>query len=112
MLRIGLWNMNARASAALVRDLATQHALNVLVLLECAVPFAELLETLNNQDEAFWFLTPGLCSRVTILTRFPEAFIHAEAEGDLHTIRRIELPGLPELLLCGVSVRLSTPLQS
>jgi hypothetical protein len=102
MLRIGLWNTNLRVLAPLLHEWATQHALNVLVLLECGVPLALLLETLNAQDDALWFPTRGLCSRVTVLTRFPEAFIIAEAEGELHTIRRVKLPGIPEILLCGV----------
>jgi len=65
MLRVCMWNTRGKKVSALLRTLAWQHDLNVLVLLENTERLADLLTALNSKTEAPWFYAWGTCPRVT-----------------------------------------------
>lgn len=101
MLRVGLWNTGRKNVASLLAQVADDHRLNMLVLLERADSLTTLLETLGEITDSPWSCPWSVCKRITLLTRFPGSFVDAVTESDRYTLRRIRLPGLPELLFAG-----------
>ena len=101
MLCIGLWNTNEKPVANLLLRLAAEHSLNVLVLLELRESWQEMLESLNA-TKTQWFWARGTCDRVSIFTKFSDTLIRKISESQTYTIRRIALPGLPDVLLAAV----------
>lgn len=105
MLRVGLWNVGEAAAADMLATWTSENDLNVAVILELGVPRATVLEAFNDSSDGRWFLPNGNCDRVSIFTRFSDAYSRRVIEGDRHSIRAIGLPALPEVLLAAVHLK-------
>jgi hypothetical protein len=105
MLRVAFWNTARKPISLVLKKIVKVYNLNVLVLLERGETIPTLLDALGEGASQPWFSTWGICSRVTVLTQFSDAFIRAEAEGERFSLRKIALPGLPDLILGAVHLR-------
>jgi hypothetical protein len=105
MLRVGMWNTGRKLVAELLAEVVVERRLNMLVLIERADPLTALLEILGKKTGTPWFLPWSACDRITILTHFPDPFVGVVVESNKFTIRRIYLPGLPDLLFVCAHLR-------
>lgn len=108
MLTFLFWNLKSR-NARILASLVRQHAVDVLILAECPMLPAIVLEELNR-SAAEYYLAESQCERIQLYTRFPgEQVLPIQSdqagrvfEGDYYSIRRLARPGQEELLLCAV----------
>lgn len=73
-MRFLFWNLNKNDIPGWVHKLALQEAANVLILAECRIPPAQLLEQLNA-DSADYHYAPGNCGHLVFFTRFDARFL-------------------------------------
>ena len=100
MLTFLFWNLkNARPD--LLASIVRRRDIDVLMLAECPMEPAVVLQALNNEQAEF-FYAPGNCPKIALYTRFSDEFLPPQAEWPDFTIRRLTLPRKPELLLCAV----------
>lgn len=94
------WNLNKKPLTSTIANLAFQHDVDVLMLVECTIPEAAVLLSLNHKDNAQYYLAKSIgCEKVVIYTKFDPRFLRLVHETDRLTIRELRLPGLSEILL-------------
>ena len=72
----------------------------MLILAECTIKPATMLEILNPSSAAEFHYAPGRgCRKIEVYTRFPSEFLEPVRESRRITIRRLALPGRREILL-------------
>jgi hypothetical protein len=100
------WNLNRRPLAPLIRAAAKQHQVDVLILLECEMPIAEVLLALNGAgDFQFHYASDPVTTsetRIHIFTRFAPDFCRSVSQGRRFTIRHIQLPLHTDFILAAV----------
>jgi hypothetical protein len=96
MLTFLFWNLKG-SRADIVASLVRRHAVDVLMLAECPLKPASVLQTLNQESADFYY-APSDCPKIAIYTRFSDQFIQAQEGGNDFTIRRLALPNRPEIL--------------
>jgi hypothetical protein len=101
MLTAIFWNTNQQPIGATIARLARRHDVDILILAECAVPPRTMLQALNR-DKTRLRLAFGECPRIVVYSRFPDSILFPKLETDRLTIRRLSLPGRPEILLAAV----------
>jgi hypothetical protein len=82
--------------------LALQYQVDVLILAECTIEPAVMLNTLNQKNRPNFHLTTSNCDRIVIYTRFPSKFLRPLKETSRISIRRLTLPAQTEVLLVAV----------
>lgn len=98
MLTFLFWNVNNRLLEERIARLVRLHEVDVLMLAECGMSVESVLSALNGD----FCSAPGTCNAISVYTRFDPTFQSPINEGNRHTIRRLSLPGRPELLLAVV----------
>jgi hypothetical protein len=96
------WNLNKKNLQTSVANLALMHDIDVIMLAECAIPSEILLQALNRDEErAYYSYIEQLgCTKIEIFTRFSNDCIPVASDKlDRMTIRRLQLPGLTDILL-------------
>ena len=96
--RFLFWNMNRKPLAQLVADLAAIHGTDVIILAECAVDPATMLQTLNRSAAGFHF-PYGISERIRVFTRFSGEFLQPTNETERVAIRRLTLPAREPVIL-------------
>lgn len=94
------WNLHGNHVAHLLKELASQHDVDVLVLAECANDTVAILESLNEQESAYEYC-PGNCDRLEFFTKFDSSLLVPLFETDRISIRRLSLPGRETILIAG-----------
>lgn len=95
MPRFLFWNLNKREIPGFVRNLAREADADVLILAECSIGTARLLEELNGdvggmeQYQYAW----GNCDHLVFFTRFDSGFMQPLSESSRVSVRRLKLPG-------------------
>ncbi len=105
MTRFLYWNIRRKPLQDLVTALVEEHSVDVLILGECEIPPATMLEALAQKTATFHFaFSPGSSSVAKIFTRFPSDFLHPKFEEGIGRISmwRMTLPARPEILLVAV----------
>ncbi len=94
------WNLYKKDLRQNLRRLAVRHEVDVFVFAECD-SVAAVLQGLNpeNQVADYSYAEGNTAHRIQIFTRFPEAFFRTVREESRYTVRKISLPGKPEILL-------------
>ncbi len=95
------WNVNKKPLENLIKELAFQYDVDIILLAEYVSNPTKLLIELNNEDFGY-FLAPSFCSKIHIFSRFREEFFPAISESDRITVRNLKLPGLQDILLAVV----------
>lgn len=98
------WNLNRRPLEDLVAELAHSRRVDVVILLECTTPTAEILNALGSACGTLFHHadSPVRMKTIRVFTRFSSQFVHPVAEGPRYSIRRLALPATDELLLAMV----------
>jgi len=107
------WNIGRKPLQNLITALVEEHSVDVLILGECEIPPAIMLQALGQTVATFHFaFSPGSSSVAKIFTRFPSDFLHPRFEEGMGrvSIWRMALPARPEILL--VAVHLPSKLYS
>jgi endonuclease/exonuclease/phosphatase (EEP) superfamily protein YafD len=102
MITILFWNVGATSRREQIADLAVNYDVDVVLLAEVADTPFELLQSLNRISTSYSYVKPLGNNRFSIFVRFPEEFIGTLREDNRWTIRRLNPPGLDELLLAVV----------
>lgn len=92
------WNINKKPLAHVVSQLALEHDVDVLILVENDIPAAQLLGQLNRATVQY-HLTFSLFDDMTVYTRFPSQFLKTLEEARGLTVRRLQLPGQIDIVL-------------
>lgn len=95
------WNLHRRDLRDSLRRLAVRHEVDVFVLAECDSIAAVLLGLNPEGGKADYVFAEGAGQNepIQIFTRFPSSFQEAVQTAPRFTIRRIGLPGKPDILL-------------
>lgn len=93
------WNINNKPLHRQVRELADEHAVDVLVLAECNLSEATLLNALNTGKAADFHFTRSECPALKIFTRFAGVYLEEVSHDTRVSIRRMRLPAREEMLL-------------
>ncbi len=78
--------------------MAHAHSADFVILAECDITSTELLLALNRSSSRYQ-LPFGACERIQVFTRFHAGFLLPVYEDDYTSIRKLNLPGVPELLV-------------
>jgi hypothetical protein len=99
MVMFLFWNLSRKPLQQLLANLAERHEVDVLMLAECSVDPVLILEALNTSNPQYHYAQSHGCEKIDIYTRFPAEFITPIYEENRLTIRRLQLPGLIDMLL-------------
>lgn len=100
MVSFLFWNLHGRRLEPVLRRLTARHAIDVLVLAECAIPEIAMLEELNTAGQGTFRRIPALASRLDLYSRFePGCFGTTLQEADHYLIRTLAPPGGIEIVL-------------
>src|ERR1017187_9049503 len=94
------WNINNKPLHRQVRELADEHAVDVLVLAECNLSEATLLNALNTGKAADFHSTRSECPALKIFTRFAGVYLEEVSHDTRVSIRRMRLPAREEIRGC------------
>jgi hypothetical protein len=87
-----------RRLLAALRNVAEKRDVDVVMLAECPVPAARVLEELNRgstRPRSMWFRDTddtSLCDRVLVFPRFSSRILRKRSEGPRYTGRLVKLP--------------------
>jgi endonuclease/exonuclease/phosphatase (EEP) superfamily protein YafD len=93
------WNLNRKPLEKALSNLAGEHEVDVLMLAECAIPPATMLNVLNRGETAAFHFCSSPQHKLAIYARFNRRRLEAVAERRYYTIRRLKLPDRPEIIL-------------
>lgn len=99
MITFLFWNIQRKPVQDIIVTLAMQHTVDVLMLAECSIAPAILLERLNPPGTASYYYPQSFCDHIKVFTRFPDNFIIPVEESSRLTIRQLTLPGRTDILL-------------
>jgi endonuclease/exonuclease/phosphatase family metal-dependent hydrolase len=103
MTRFLFWNLGKQPLQKSISRLASLHEIDVIILVECQIPPATMLWGLNENQSSLYDYAPGIgCERVKLFTKFHRDLIPPIYEEDRLTIRRLQLPGLQDILVTAV----------
>lgn len=102
MVSFLFWNINKNeATLPLIADIGELYSIDIILLAECTTEPGELLSRLNHgRDNSYYYFRLSNCEKIVVLTRFNEpSFIKPVVESSRVTIRRLQMPGLVEILI-------------
>jgi hypothetical protein len=102
------WNINRQPIQHLVSALASDQNVDVLILAECQIGIADMLDAINAGRRRKYQSTFSPNPRLIMLTRFPDASIEPILDQGGISIRRIRPPLVTDIIL--VAVHLSSKL--
>ena len=106
MITFLCWNLNRRPLQHLIAELASSRDVDLLILLECAIPVADLLGALNQGTGPIFHYAPNRAEApeesIKIFTRFTSEFVAYFEYGARHTIRHLRLPLREDILLAAL----------
>ena len=100
MAKFLFWNLNQRAIPGFVRTVAREHDVDVLILAECRISTAELLEALNESSSDYQYAW-GNCNHLVFFTRFDAKRMKPLLESNRVSIRRLQMQKGESLLIAG-----------
>ncbi len=94
------WNLNGKPLQTMVANLALRHEVDVIMLAECSIPPATMLQTLNPDGTADYHdACYEVPTKIKMFSRFSRKFLHPLYNEAGLTIRHLILPGLTPLIL-------------
>lgn len=101
------WNLNKKPLQQLIANIATSRDVDVVILLECHISVATLLQTLNQPGEQIFQYAKAYADiqgeaptrPIKILTRFHPDFLESLEDGRGLTIRHLRPPLRTEAIL-------------
>ena len=103
MIRFLLWNTNQKPLEKTVANIARLYDIDVVVLVESAVPPGRMIHALTTQGGASYRRPFSLSERTVAYTRFTESLMPAVHETkDRLVIWHLKLPACTDILLAAV----------
>lgn len=99
MLTFLFWNVKRNPLERVVASLAMAHDVDVLVLAESPLPHAHSIKDSSGTSGTGFQLAPSMCTRLAVYTRFSNSLVVPVKEASTFTIRRVELPLRPGILM-------------
>jgi hypothetical protein len=99
MVSFLFWNLHGNPLQSAVAKIAIRRRIDVIMLVECQIRPAVLLEVLNENESRFHYAAGIGCKKVELHTAFSKEFMTPIYETERLTIRNLKLPGLPNALL-------------
>jgi hypothetical protein len=93
------WNLYRKPLQEFIVNLASQHEISVLMLVECIIEPDVLLKTLNRNDTVYHYAPSIAPGKIELFTRFPNEFMQPVYDETRLTIRHLKLPGMIDILL-------------
>ncbi len=78
------------------------HQVDIVILAESMINPVDLLSKLNDRSTEYHFSPQVGCLKIQLFSRFEAKFIEPIFEYGRMTVRRLNLPGLTEILICMV----------
>jgi vacuolar-type H+-ATPase subunit F/Vma7 len=100
-LGFAFWNTNKRPIANLIRQLADENDVDVIILAENAIDPAHLLDSLNENQQRTYLLDAIPSPKITLLSRLPQNSIKPISDDLGICIRHVAPPVGDSLLLVG-----------
>lgn len=98
MINFLFWNVNKKPLEHLIKELAFQHNVDVIMLAEFKTNSARFLQLLNKEKFQY-FYNESLCEKIHVFSKFRDDFFPKFSESGRYTIRHLKLPGLDDILL-------------
>ncbi|HEV2989182.1 MAG TPA: endonuclease/exonuclease/phosphatase family protein [Candidatus Angelobacter sp.] len=98
MLTFLFWNTDHNAVSRHVVDLAIRHDVDFVLLAECAIPPADLLQAINHKRSSYHYV-PSNYERIVTLLRFSPQFTNILLDTPNLLLRRVKMPEREEFLL-------------
>jgi hypothetical protein len=98
MLTFMFWNLK-QARRNILNNLVRTHKVDVLMLTECPMLPATVLEALNQRTSDFYYV-PTDCAKIAVYTRFSDQYLLPVRSHADFTIARLALPTRQEILVC------------
>jgi len=96
------WNLGRRPLHRAIRDIVWSRDVDIVILAENKIPPAQMLLELNRGSDDGFHFARGNCEKVDMFCRFNSRFLEPVSESGRWTIRRLELPGRPQMLVAAV----------
>lgn len=93
------WNINRKPLEKVIKALVDEHQIDVLILAECNISPAVMLQVLNPELSAEFHLPDSLCEKIVIYTRFAKNSLEPVEETSRLTIRQLRVPTKTNILL-------------
>lgn len=97
MINFLFWNINKKPIDNLIKELAFEHNVDVIMLAEFEGNPTRLLPVLNKEKFQY-FLNESFCDKIRVFSKFRDDFFPKFAESHRYTIRHLQLPGLDDIL--------------
>ena len=101
MINFLFWNINKQPIDNLIKELAFQHNVDVIMLAEFEGNPTRLLPILNEERFQYFF-NESLCDKIRVYSKFEDSLFPKFKESKRYTIRHLQLPGLDDILLAVV----------
>ncbi len=98
MVSFLFWNINKRPIQGIISNLVVRHQVDILMLAECEIPVAVMLQTLNEQADYHYVPEIG-CEKIKIYARYERGFIQPVFETKRTTVRHLALPGMTDIFV-------------
>lgn len=92
------WNLYNKPIEKHIKNLVDLHAIDVLLLAECAIPPIVLLKTLNEKEKLFEYSSIEY-EKIKVFAKFNEVFIRPIFENNRLTIRKLNIPSMEKEIL-------------
>lgn len=102
-MQILFWNLNKKDLRQLVVEAASEHTVDVVVLLESGVPADEMVDVLRSNVSPTFFAPHALPSRFQLYSRSSEYNLREVYSGNRISLRKLAI-GADELLLGAIHV--------
>jgi endonuclease/exonuclease/phosphatase (EEP) superfamily protein YafD len=102
MITILFWNVGQQSRREQIAQLAVNFDVDIVLLAEVVDEEAELLRALNQVEVKYNYAPARINAKILVFARFPKEFITPLVETDRLTIRRLNPPGMEEILLAAI----------
>jgi hypothetical protein len=92
MITFCFWNLNEKPIQDLIGNICQENSVDVLILAECIIPYADLLNAINNNQSVKYEVTFSPLPRLLILTSLPHGSIKPVYDAGNISIRRVVPP--------------------
>lgn len=93
------WNINQKPLENIIKALVDEHQVDVLILAECNISPAVMLQALNPEPPVQFHFTDSLCNKIVIYTRCAQNAFKLVEETSRLTIRQLRITSKLDILL-------------
>ena len=100
MISFLFWNTYKKDNSEIIRNIAQNYDIDILIFVEFSQPIDKTLHFLNgNNNRNYKYLQKIGCEKIEIFSRFPERFFKIISETDNLTIRHFQFPNKIDIII-------------